>query len=116
MFSVVCIKELNIIGLDIKLVNYFYNTLDLDWEIPRRNEGLSCSDELATKILNKVVNCKYCVVASKKSGNSKGFHIEFYCTKKCDLCKLQFDDNKRYEKGLTQLDVFKDLIFDVKMH
>jgi hypothetical protein len=97
-------------------MNYFYNTLDLDWEIPRRNEGLSCSRELADRILNKIVKCKYCVVASKELSNLKGYHIKFYCTRKCDICKLQFDDQKRYIKSLTQPEICKDIIWDIKMH
>ena len=86
----------------------------MDWQIPQQNESLSCSDELATKIINKIVQCKYCVVASKKLSNYKGFHIEMYCTINCDLCRFQFDDIRRYEEDLNRLEVFRDLIFDIK--
>ena len=95
-------------------MNYYYSSLDLDWEIPKQNEGLSCSRELADRILNKIVRCKYCVVASKSLSNYKGYHIEMYCTKKCDLCRFQFDDIRRYEEDLNRLEVFRDLIFNVK--
>ena len=66
------------------------------------------------KILNKIVKCKYCVVASKKLSNYKGWHIEMYCTRDCDLCRLQFDDIRRYEEDMNRLEVFRNLIFDVK--
>ena len=96
------------------MINYYFNSLDLDWDIPLQDISLSCSNELATKILNKIVKCKYNVIASKSLSNYKGYHIEFYCTKKCDLCRLQFDDVRRYEEDLNRLSVFQNLIFDIK--
>lgn len=95
-------------------MKYYFNSIDLDFEIPRQNEMLSCSNELAEKILNKIVKCKYCVVASKNLSNYKGYHIEFYCTKKCDLCRMQFDDIRRYEMDLVRLETCTNLIFDIK--
>jgi len=86
----------------------------LDWQIPQQDISLSCSDELATKILNKIVQCKYCVVASKSLSNYKGYHIEFYCTKSCEICRLQFDDERRYNEDQNRLEVFRNLIFNVK--
>ncbi len=95
-------------------MKYYYSSLDLDWQIPQQDISLSCSGELADKILNKIVKCKYCVVASKKLSNYKGWHIEMYCTRDCDLCRLQFDDIRRYEEDMNRLEVFRNLIFDVK--
>jgi hypothetical protein len=95
-------------------LKYFFSSLDLDWQIPQQNESLSCSVELADKILNKIVKCKYCVIASKSLSNYKGYHIEFYCTKKCENCRLQFDDVRRFEEDMERLEVFRNLIFDVK--
>jgi hypothetical protein len=96
------------------MIKYFFSSLDLDWQIPQQNESLSCSKELADKIINKISKCNYCVIISKKLSNYKGWHIEFYCTRNCDLCRLQFDDIRRYEEDLNRLDVFKNLIFDIK--
>ena len=96
------------------MIKYYFSSLDLDWQIPQQDISLSCSKELAEKIINKIVKCKYCVIASKSLSNYKGYHIEFYCTKKCDLCRLQFDDIRRYEEDLNRLEVFRNLIFDVK--
>ena len=96
------------------MIKYYFSSLDLDWEIPHQDKSLSCSGELADKILNKISKCDYCVILSKKLSNYKGYHIEMYCTKKCDLCRLQFDDIRRYEEDQNRLEVFRDLIFDVK--
>ena len=94
---------------------YYFSSLDLDWQIPQQNESLSCSKELAEKIALKIAKCKYCMIVQKPQlSNYKGYHIEFYCTKKCDLCRLQFDDVRRYEEDLNRLEVFRDLIFNVK--
>ncbi len=95
-------------------MKYYYNSLDLDWQTPFEYICLSCSNELAEKILNKIVKCKYCVIASKSLSNYKGFHIEFYCSKKCDLCRLQFDDIRRYEMDLKRQKDCTQLIWDVK--
>jgi hypothetical protein len=95
-------------------MKYFFSSLDLDWEIPQQDISLSCSKDLAEKIALKIAKCKYCVIIQIKLSNYKGYHIEFYCTKKCDLCRLQFDDIRRYEEDLNRLEVFRDLIFDVK--
>ena len=96
------------------MIKYYYNSIDLDYEIPLEDINLSCSKELSDKILNKIVKCKYCVIASKSNGNYKGYHIEFYCTKKCDLCRLQFDDIRRYEMDLVRLNVCTQLIWNSK--
>lgn len=95
-------------------MDYFFNSLDLDYEIPNFELGLSCSDETATKIINKIVKCKYCVVASKTLSNYKGYHIEFYCTKKCDICRLQFDDFRRMYMDEDRPKDCKQLIWSSK--
>ena len=96
------------------MVKYFFNSLDLDWEVSKEDICLSCSNELVEKILNKIVKCKYCVIASKNLSNYKGYHIEFYCSKKCDLCRFQFDDNRRYEMDLKRNKGCRQLIWNVK--
>jgi len=96
------------------MVKYYFNSLDLDWEIPQEDVCLSCSKELSEKILNKIVKCKYCVIASKSLSNYKGYHIEFYCSKKCDLCRLQFDDVRRYTMDLKRKKGCRQLIWSTK--
>lgn len=99
------------------MIEYFFNSLDLDYEIPqlpKERDGLTCSSELVNRILNKVVKCKYCVVASKSLSSFKGYHIEFYCTKKCDLCRFQFDDSRRYDMDLKRNKNCRQLIWDNK--
>ena len=98
----------------MKLIKYYFSSLDLDWQIPQQDISLTCSKELAYKIAQKISKCKYSVIISVKLGNYKGYHIEFYCTKKCDLCRMQFDDIRRYEEDCRRLEPFRDLIFDVK--
>ena len=97
-----------------KMIRYFHNSLDLDWLEGHQQESLSCSKEQVQHIINKIVKCKYCVTLSYTLSNYKGYHVEFYCTKQCDLCRLQFDDIRRYEEDLNRLPQFRNLIFDVK--
>jgi hypothetical protein len=95
-------------------MKYYFSSLDLDFEIGHQNETLTCSKELADKIALKIAKCKYSVIISVKLGNFKGYHIEFYCTKKCDLCRLQFDDIRRYEMDLQRPKICRNLIWDEK--
>ena len=97
------------------MINYFFNSLDLDWQIPHEEfSPLSCSKELAYKIAEKISKCKYSVIISVKLSNYKGYHIEFYCTKKCDLCRFQFDDKRRYEMDLERPKDCQQLVWNIK--
>jgi hypothetical protein len=98
----------------MNLIKYYYNSIDLDYDVPNFELGLTCSKELADKILNKIVKCNFCVVASKSLSNLKGFHIEFYCTKKCDRCRLQFDDFRRFYMDEDRPKDCKNLIWNSK--
>lgn len=96
-------------------MKYYFNSLDLDYEIPLSDIELSCSKNLAEKIALKIAKCNYCVIVQKpKLSNLKGYHIEFYCTKKCDLCRLQFDDVRRYEMDKNRPKECTNLVWDSK--
>jgi hypothetical protein len=75
---------------------------------------LPCTKEKAEMILQKVVKCKNCKIVSLKMSNFKGYHIEMYCAKNCDDCRLIFDDYRRYAEDRKRLTEFTNLIFDVK--
>lgn len=67
-----------------------YNTIDID----------STSKEFFIMVLFKIIRkgleerclIKYFFKDSKR----KGFHIQLYCNKNCDICRFVFDDDIRY--------------------
>jgi hypothetical protein len=93
----------------------YYNSLDLDYQIPFDSIKLSCTKKLANSIALKIAKCKYSIeIQEPKHSNYKGFHIEFYCTKKCDLCRLVFDDIQRFEMDKNRPIQCTNLIWDSK--
>lgn len=94
------------------MVKFYFNSLDLDWQ--EMTTCLSCSKELAEKIRDKITQCKHCIIISLKLSNYKGYHIEMYCDKKCDNCRLVYDDFRRFAEDTQRLPQFNNLIFDVK--
>jgi hypothetical protein len=95
---------------------FYYNSLDLDYEVSLNDIELSCTKELADKITLKIAKCKYSVkIQEPQLSNKKGYHIEFYCTKsKCDLCRMQFDDIRRFEMDKNRPIECTNLIWDSK--
>lgn len=94
----------------------FYNSLDLDYETALEETEFACTLDLANKIALKIAKCKYSVkIQEPKLSNLKGYHIEFYCTKKkCDLCRMQFDDVRRFEMDKNRPKECTNLIWDSK--
>lgn len=97
------------------VIKNHYNSLDLDFEESLKDIELSCTFHTAFKVVQKISKCKYNVVVQKpKLSNLKGYHIEMYCTKKCDLCRMQFDDVRRYEMDKNRPKECTNLVWDSK--
>ena len=67
-----------------------YNTIDVD----------TTNKEFVRNIVSKILlrnNRFHCLSEIKITPSSlKGYHIQLYCKKKCDLCRMVFDDDIRY--------------------
>lgn len=67
-----------------------YNTIDID----------TTDKEFLFIVLSKIIrrnNRFSCLAKIEVTPSSlKGYHIKLYCKKKCDLCRLVFDDDIRY--------------------
>ena len=63
----------------------YYNTLDID----------SSDKELFERIFLKVTVCPY-ALKYRWVDTQKGYHVRLWCAKECDLCRLVFDDSKRF--------------------
>lgn len=88
-----------------------YNTIDLDL-----NPRLPDSDKhLLDRIVNKISLCEACLSIQVLDSQHKGYHIFLYCSQNCDLCRLVFDDSKRYMLDVTErAEWCRNIMFDVK--
>ena len=87
-----------------------YNTIDLDINSRMPNNDKYLKD----RIIQLISLCESCVQIQCFDSNSKGYHIIFYCSINCDLCRFVFDDSKRYSLDLRRLDIRQNVLFDIK--
>lgn len=95
--------------------NYFfhYNTLDIDYEIPD-NTKIPVSKETINRIVALMRRCKFLVGLVKEPSCKKGYHIRYYCSIKCDKCRMVFDDAIRFNADVTRKKEFTNIMFDKK--
>ena len=82
----------------------YINTLDLD-KIDKQ--------QLKT-IEQKIKSNSCCLSINHKDSSTKGYHVMFICSKKCDICRFVFDDAMRYEIDFGREEKFKNVLFDNK--
>lgn len=83
------------------------NTLDID----------SGDIDNITMIICKILECKTrdkSFVAVKHT--LKGYHVIFYCTTNCDMCRLVFDDQTRYSRDLERPEYSRNVLFTEKRY
>lgn len=66
------------------------------------------------KIIKFITNCEYCIGLKVEDSSSKGYHLFFFCKKECDLCRLVFDDSKRFMMDFDRLTERQNVMFDAK--
>lgn len=82
----------------------YYNTLDID-NGDKYNLSL---------IIAKITKNKCCKNLEWKESATKGYHIKMICSKKCDVCRLVFDDMKRLEHDENREEKFRNVLFTEK--
>lgn len=87
-----------------------YNTIDLDIHPNFINNG----KEILKKITDFITSCELCIRIQIKDSNSKGYHILFFCKKECDICRLLFDDSKRFMMDYDRFKERQNVMFDAK--
>ena len=81
------------------------NTLDLD----------QISKEELELIINKIKKNTCCIDVGWRCSDSKGYHVKISCIKECDLCRLVFDDDKRFAIDSVMPIQFRDFLFNEKI-
>jgi hypothetical protein len=82
----------------------YFNTLDID-------NGDKANLE---RILNKISQNKCCLDLKLKDSSNKGYHILITCDRKCDICRIVFDDQKRLEMDSLRQEKFRNTLFTEK--
>jgi len=84
----------------------YYSTIDLDY----------CDKETLERIIYKIKRCKYLLYMEVKDSSYKGYHIKLYCSKDCFLCRLVFDDQRRFIADITNRFPFEqNILWDRKI-
>ena len=81
------------------------NTIDLDY----------CDKETLRRTIDKILLCKNLVQIQSKPSSNKGYHLLMLCNKNCDICRLVYDDQRRYAIDTNiRKPQFKNLLWDNK--
>jgi hypothetical protein len=99
---------------DVINYNNYYSTLDVDFDNVVNPVDLTCTKEKKNRIKYKMMQCKYLLGCEITPSNKKGYHFRYYCLIKCDICRLVFDDEIRFNADLTRKKEFTNIIFDKK--
>lgn len=82
-------------------VRFYYQTIDLDY----------CDKEGTERILHKILGRNCCQGAAVKPSAHKGYHIILFCSRKCDECRLIFDDTERFRRDMKRPDRRRNVLF-----
>ncbi|MCS7367273.1 MAG: hypothetical protein NDF52_05285 [archaeon YNP-WB-062] len=63
----------------------YYSTIDLDY----------CDKGKLARIIAKIIQCKWLIKVKVRDTN-KGYHLILFCKRKCELCRMAFDDQTRF--------------------
>jgi hypothetical protein len=83
------------------------NTIDLD----------KCSKDQLRRIISKIIMKECCLELDYADSNSKGYHIRLRCSiENCDICRLVFDDPKRFDIDSVMPLKYRDFLFQEKIY
>jgi hypothetical protein len=84
--------------------NLFKSTLDID----------TTDKEFLKRTIGKIVLCNYLIDLQIKSSDSKGYHVTLLCFMDCPICRLCYDDTKRFAFDCKRPSWAKNIFFDKK--
>jgi len=80
----------------------FRTTLDIDTN----------DKEFIRRILMKINQCQYLNEMDLKESELKGYHIILSCYIKCDVCRMCYDDQKRFNFDQDRPYYLQNVLFD----
>jgi len=86
------------------------NTVDVDGKVFVDAEGK------LRRVLGFVGRCPFSqTLRYRVSPSLNGYHVEFWCTLNCSLCRFVFDDVKRYVFDLRRPPWTRDVLWSSKV-
>lgn len=62
-------------------------------------------------ITGKINLCSWLDRIESRPSNSKGIHVILWCKRECDICRMCYDDQKRFNFDQNRPDYFKNILF-----
>lgn len=91
----------------------FRTTLDVDFT-DKWNKFKPKDKEFLIKMLFKISECPYYINHNFKYSSYKGCHITLFCSRKCDICRLCYDDIKRIAYDSARPEYARNILFETK--
>lgn len=92
----------------------FRSTLDIDFT-DKWNRFRPLDYGFISQIITKVMFlCNYFIYYTISDSSFKGMHIELFCSKKCDICRLCYDDTKRLAYDSNRPEYARNVLFEKK--
>jgi hypothetical protein len=83
------------------------NTIDLDF----------CDEERCHNIVFRILSMGCCMGVKRNYSSFKGYHLRVFCRKdRCDLCRMVFDDQKRYAEDQKRPYCSRNVLFTRKLY
>lgn len=80
----------------------FRTTLDVDTN----------DKETIKRITDKIFDCEHIFEVNKKPSNLKGYHFILKCFIECDVCRMCFDDQKRFNFDMARPTHLRNVLFN----
>ena len=88
-------------------VQLFRITLDIDTN----------NKEFIKRVLEKIIkSCKFLSNFNVRHSAFKGFHIVLFCERKCDICRMVYDDFRRLAYDLNRPEYARDILFSEEIY
>ena len=80
----------------------FRTTLDIDTN----------NKKFIKRLKDKITLCKNFEYFEIKLSKCKGFHVILFCYIKCDICRMVYDDSKRFYYDSYRPEWARNILFD----
>lgn len=89
-------------------------TLDIDLIPSKYSCSIPKSEQFILDMLKKICQCKNILGYSVRPSSFKGYHIELFCKIECDICRMCYDDEKRFCYDMNRPYYARNIFFESK--
>lgn len=79
-----------------------YSTLDIDTN----------DKETVSRMIKKIKKCEKLIQLTYRPSSKKGFHFILWCKTKCDICRIVYDDFRRYDYDMNRPIWARNILFN----